>query len=323
MSSKIDEIIKYDSKNQICIDCEDKNITHVSINNGIFLCSKCAEKHKVYGNQISYIKSIYDMFDSYLLSFLQKGGNRNFKNKLEEYGVDLKMLRLKLYKTKGADYYRRRLHAKVKGEPKPQKDFKNANEISVIDSHIFPEFDNYIVGEGKIKDEMNKCGFENVNNGESNNNDIDIVDVNKLEQNYEEKSNGNNGEQMDFNIDISSDTNSNPPNVINKLNKENKINSNGISNSNIDPTQIEIHQEKEIYEPKKTTEHHKKGLWGAMKKVGGFLKKESKVAYKGMKSGAKFVAKKTKIAASEVGHYIKKKKNGGVSGSKDDPKENK
>ena len=60
-----------------------------------------------------------------------------------------------------------------------------------------------------------------------------------------------------------------------------------------------------------------------MKKVGGFLKKESKVAYKGMKSGAKFVAKKTKIAASEVGHYIKKKKNGGVSGSKDDPKENK
>ena len=61
----------------------------VSVNNRITLCELCAQIHKNFGYQISYLRSIEDKFDDYLMHFFIYGGNKKFRKALRHIGVNL------------------------------------------------------------------------------------------------------------------------------------------------------------------------------------------------------------------------------------------
>ena len=188
-------IFSLDSKNKKCNDCGDDEVKFVSVNNGITLCELCAQIHQNFGYHISFIRSIDDEFDDYLMNFFIYGGNKKFRRKLREMGVNLDVKKAKLYRTFGADYYRRNLKAIVKGNSQIDKDFDNANEVMQIESNAFPEFENYIINSYNNNqpnlsilnnlqiDLGTNANFESniVNNPLENMNNIPIAQENKIE----------------------------------------------------------------------------------------------------------------------------------------------
>ena len=164
---KINLILAIDEENNICVDCDKKNPTKISINNGVIICESCAKKHLSLGYSISYIKDIEDDFDEYLLNFLVFGSNSKFKRFLISEGVDQSLPIEKKYLTKACYFYRKNLKSKVKGEnTETKKDFENANEIIENGENYFEEFENYKIGtkiihEGALKKsnkKLNKIG---------------------------------------------------------------------------------------------------------------------------------------------------------------------
>ena len=109
-------ILTIDEENNICVDCEKKNPTKISINNGVILCEECAKKHSSLGNSISFIKDIDDDLDEYLLNFVVFGSNSKFKRFLISEEVDPSLPIEKKYLTKACYFYRKNLKRKVKGE---------------------------------------------------------------------------------------------------------------------------------------------------------------------------------------------------------------
>ena len=107
--------------NSVCADCGEKNPKWASMNNGIFLCLKCAGIHRSFGMSISLIRSLQiDSWTENQLLFLTKGGNNNFKKKLEVFNIDVSSASLDIkYKSKAADYYRRFLKNEVNRESDP------------------------------------------------------------------------------------------------------------------------------------------------------------------------------------------------------------
>lgn len=189
-------IFSLDSKNKKCNDCGDDEVKYVSVNNGITLCELCAQIHQNFGYQISFIRSIDDEFDDYLMNFFIYGGNKKFRRKLREMGVNLDAKKAKLYRTFGADYYRRNLKAIVKGNSQIDKDFDNADEVMQIESNAFPEFENYIINSYNNNNQPNLSILDNlkidlgsnanfgsniVNNPVENINNIPIAQENKIE----------------------------------------------------------------------------------------------------------------------------------------------
>ena len=109
--------------NSICFDCGVENPVFVSINNGIFLCNECATVHMSFPQGVSIIENndLYALSENEL-KFLSFGGNTKLNDfildefpKLENYTQKL------LYKTRGLDYYRKRLNFKVNGGIEPKK----------------------------------------------------------------------------------------------------------------------------------------------------------------------------------------------------------
>ena len=115
--------IRKDQMNNICFDCGVENPTFVSVNNGIFLCNQCASIHMSFPQGVSIIENndLYSLSENEL-QFLAKGGNTNLNDfildefpKLENYSQKL------LYKTRGMDYYRKRLYYYVNGGLEPRR----------------------------------------------------------------------------------------------------------------------------------------------------------------------------------------------------------
>ena len=123
--------IEYNNK---CFDCNNKSITHVSINNGIFLCEQCAEKHKRLGKIISNIIPINeeDNWNETKVKYLEKGGNKRLISLLSDtYNIDKNLLNNEeLYKSNLLSYYRKLIKAEVNNEPPPSEiKFENALDI--------------------------------------------------------------------------------------------------------------------------------------------------------------------------------------------------
>ena len=123
--------IEYNNK---CFDCNNKSITHVSINNGIFLCEQCAEKHKRLGKIISNIIPINEEgnWNETKVKYLEKGGNKRLISLLSEtYNIDKNLLNnVELYKSNILSYYRKLIKAEVNNEPTPSEiKFENALDI--------------------------------------------------------------------------------------------------------------------------------------------------------------------------------------------------
>ena len=117
------QAIYNDKMNSFCFDCGSKNISFVSINNGIFLCNECATVHMSFPEEVSIIENsdLYSLTEL-ALKYLVYGGNTRLNDfilqeypKLENYNQKI------LYKTRAMDYYRKRLHYFVNGGPEPRR----------------------------------------------------------------------------------------------------------------------------------------------------------------------------------------------------------
>lgn len=104
--SEIYALFMSEPENKMCIDCMRPYPKFASINNGIFLCEECALIHKDYGFHISYIKSLDSEWDEYLLSYMRRGGNRRFKQFLEDYDIIENAERYYKYRTKAVENFR-------------------------------------------------------------------------------------------------------------------------------------------------------------------------------------------------------------------------
>ena len=202
-------LFSLDKKNSTCNDCGEPDVKYVSINNGITLCELCAQIHKNFGYEISFIRSIEEQFDDYLVGFFIYGGNKKFRKKMRNMGVNLDQKKGNLYRTFGADYYRRNLKSIVKGNSQLDIDFEKPNEIMKIETNNFPEFANYIVNSNYDKklmpedNNINELGGLNINidlgfNNINNENDINLNDMNApIDNNL--NNNGNNINDIQIN----------------------------------------------------------------------------------------------------------------------------
>ena len=134
MDSLIRQIRK-DKMNSICFDCGVENPKFVSINNGIFLCDKCATIHMSFPQGVSNIENndLYSLSEKEL-KFLAEGGNTSLNDfildefpKLENYSQKL------LYKTRAMDYYRKRLYYYVYGGIEPKR------PSSIVGCQLIPD----------------------------------------------------------------------------------------------------------------------------------------------------------------------------------------
>ena len=136
-------ILNMDSSNKKCADCENENVTFVSINNGTVICSDCAEKHKHLSYWISFIKSFTEKWDDYLLKFLKNGGNSRYLKFCKDYKIE-NIKSIDRYKTRGVEYYRLILKSEVMGfDPPDNINVNSAGEILENIENNYPEFENY------------------------------------------------------------------------------------------------------------------------------------------------------------------------------------
>ena len=113
----INDIVQAEG-NSVCIDCGEQKPKWASMNNGVFLCLKCAGVHRSFGMSISLIRSLQiDSWTENQLLYLTKGGNNNFNKNLTEFNIDPSSASLEVkYRSKAADYYRRNLKNEVDRE---------------------------------------------------------------------------------------------------------------------------------------------------------------------------------------------------------------
>jgi hypothetical protein len=102
---KISQIIFQNEHNKYCFDCKTPFPKYISINNAIFLCKHCSELHKALGVGISFIRSINEPWDDYLLLYIQRGGNKRLINHFEKYKIKEFDINIR-YRTKASEYYR-------------------------------------------------------------------------------------------------------------------------------------------------------------------------------------------------------------------------
>lgn len=248
-------LFSIDSKNKRCNDCGEKHVTHVSINNGITICNLCVQIHRQLGSKISELKKIDEDFDDYTMNFFIYGGNKNFHKFLKELGVNSSMQRSKLYKTKGADYYRKFLLSKVKGIENTAEKPDNPNEILEIDKTE------------DIKDNNNNYFKEDKHSINNINNFLNIDNIDGKKTNIDEIE--NNGESHI---------------QLNLGNTKIQTNEKSSLKKNLLKTSLNKVKTFGVYIKKNSV----KGI-KAMKKAGHIIAVKSKPAAEKLKSGAKYM----------------------------------
>ncbi len=79
------------------------------MNNGVFVCFKCCDSHRVLGSARSLIRSTtMDSWNDQQLQYMQMGGNKKFSEFMEAYKLTSEPIAAK-YKSKAADYYRKKV----------------------------------------------------------------------------------------------------------------------------------------------------------------------------------------------------------------------
>ena len=132
-----------DEENMVCADCGNNSVEYASINNGILICFSCSQKHKNLGNQLSYVISIGDKWDNYLIKYISSGGNSRFKQFCKNYYIDNLDISLK-YKTKACEYYREIIRSEVMGfDPPNNIEVSSASQILIEIPNNYPEFEGY------------------------------------------------------------------------------------------------------------------------------------------------------------------------------------
>ena len=96
--------------NSSCCDCGMEKPKWASLNNGAFLCLKCAGVHRSLGVDISTIRSLQiDSWTHKQILYLSHGGNFKLQKLWEKYSINPKDSVEKKYKSKAGEYYRKYL----------------------------------------------------------------------------------------------------------------------------------------------------------------------------------------------------------------------
>jgi ADP-ribosylation factor GTPase-activating protein 2/3 len=96
--------------NNKCFDCEKKSPKWASVYFGIFLCLDCSGKHREYGPQISFTRSLtLDSWTARQIAFLEHGGNAKTQEYFNKYGLK----RPYDYKSQTAQKYKNDLIKKI------------------------------------------------------------------------------------------------------------------------------------------------------------------------------------------------------------------
>jgi len=276
-------IFSLEPKNKKCNDCGDDDVKYVSVNNGITLCELCAQIHKNFGNQISFLRSIDEEFDDYLMNYFIYGGNKKFRKTLRHMGVNLDVKKAQLYKTYGVDYYRRNLKSIVKGNSQLEKDFDNPNEVMQINSNAFPEFENYILNTYNANANQN---LSLLNNLEINldSNAAGTYTSNVINNPIDNQNNDNN------NIKITQDKMESVKNEPDEQKSDENGGNNGAPG-----------QDDNMEKVKKAMDYSLKN----MKKFGNFMKKEGIKGFGIMKKYGNVIANKSKPIIQNSTNYVK------------------
>ena len=141
-----------DKNNRKCFDCEASPANWICVNNGIFLCGKCAGEHRGYGAIISNLKFIMlDKLNEFQIEIMKRGGNKKLDDLLEEYKIDKnKTDKLILYSYRLLEYHRDYLYNKIAGknDPKPPSKFDSTKIMSNFKDNPRPPLEKI-----KVKDE--------------------------------------------------------------------------------------------------------------------------------------------------------------------------
>lgn len=107
--------IKEDPENRKCFDCCDPEPSHSSVNNGILLCSRCAQAHSELGKAISFVKPLDDNWNISQLKFITAGGNSSMQSFFNMYDISKNSEIPYKYRTVAAKYYREMLKVMAEG----------------------------------------------------------------------------------------------------------------------------------------------------------------------------------------------------------------
>ena len=148
-----------DNENKLCVHCKNSMPKFVSINNSILICSQCYLKHLSLGYNISYVRSIKDPWDPYLLSYLERGGNSRFIKLIKKYNLENLPIQI-LFNTRIIEYYRLLIKSEVLADEPPDQ-IESQFILNQIDNSIiyFPEFEDYHIFEGKIIPKVNTTTY--------------------------------------------------------------------------------------------------------------------------------------------------------------------
>ena len=149
-----------DENNRRCFDCEASPANWICVNNGIFLCGKCAGEHRGYGAIISNLKFIMlDKLNEFQIEIMKRGGNKKLDNLLEEYKIDKKKTdKLILYSYKLLEYHRDYLYNKIAGkdDPKPPSKFDSTKIMSNFKDNPRPHLEKIKTKDERFKENENQ-----------------------------------------------------------------------------------------------------------------------------------------------------------------------
>ena len=149
-----------DENNRKCFDCEVSPANWICVNNGIFLCGKCAGEHRGYGAIISNLKFIMlDKLNEFQIEIMKRGGNKKLDNLLEEYKIDKKKTdKLILYSYKLLEYHRDYLYNKIAGkdDPKPPSKFDSTKIMSNFKDNPRPHLEKIKTKDERFKENENQ-----------------------------------------------------------------------------------------------------------------------------------------------------------------------
>merc|ERR1719203_314682 len=110
--------------NSTCIDCNTFNPQWASVNNGCFMCIKCAGNHRSMGVHITFVRSVtMDGWSKIQLARMKHGGNDKLKSFWSAQKFSKSLSPKERLDNNAMDRYRTNLLAKAKGESVSQIPF--------------------------------------------------------------------------------------------------------------------------------------------------------------------------------------------------------
>jgi len=112
--------LEEDPANAFCCDSGAADSAWASVSHGIYLSIGAAGVHRSLGVRVSFVRSTFmDVWPQTHLRMMELGGNRRFREFLEEHGVDEDMPIREKYRTRAAEWYRQNLRALAEGMAPP------------------------------------------------------------------------------------------------------------------------------------------------------------------------------------------------------------